>query len=195
MNSKTNKSFTNFFQTMILFGIVLIISQLLLTYVIGNDVVNGPSMEPTLYNGERLLSARNFKVKRNDIVVLKAPDKVNQLYIKRVIGLPGDKVESKNDQLYINGKKIAQPYLSASKEKKGLAQFNSTYGANQTQYTNDFTLKQLFHVDRVPKGEYLVMGDNRPVSHDGRSFGFLKRSSLTGKIFVRYWPFNKFRFF
>lgn len=195
MNSKTNKSFTNFFETMILFGIVLIISQLLLTYVIGNDVVNGPSMEPTLYNGQRLLSARMFKVKRNDIVVVKAPDKVDTLYIKRVIGLPGDKVEAKNEQIYINGKKIDQPYLNSKKEQEGLEQFNNTYGQNQTQYTQDFTLQDLFHVDRVPEGEYLVLGDNRPVSHDGRAFGFLKRESLIGKVFVRYWPLNELKGF
>ena len=56
MNSKTKNNFTNFFQTMVLFGIVLIISQLLLTYVLGNEIVNGPSMEPTLYEGQKLLS-------------------------------------------------------------------------------------------------------------------------------------------
>ncbi|BDR58105.1 signal peptidase I [Xylocopilactobacillus apicola] len=195
MDSKTNRSFTNFFQTMILFGVVLIISQLLLTYIVGNDVVNGPSMEPTLYNGQRLLSAKMFKPKRNDIVVLKAPDRPGDLYIKRVIGMPGDTVESKNDQLYINGKRVDQPYLSKEKEEKGLEQFNNVSGQNQSQYTIDFTLENLLHEKRVPEGEYLVMGDNRPVSHDGRSFGFVKRSSLIGKVFVRYWPINKFRLY
>ena len=181
MNSKTKNNFTNFFQTMVLFGIVLIISQLLLTYVLGNEIVNGPSMEPTLYEGQKLLSVKNFKVKRNDIVVLKAPDKIDTLYIKRVIGLPGDKVASKNDILYINDKPIKQPYLTKEIKQKKL--------------TNDFTLKSLFDVDRVPKGEYLVMGDNRPISHDGRSFGFVKRNSLSGKVLLRYWPLNKFRGF
>ncbi|MCT6892603.1 MAG: signal peptidase I [Bombilactobacillus mellifer] len=195
MNSKTKNNFTNFFQTMVLFGIVLIISQLLLTYVLGNEIVNGPSMEPTLYEGQKLLSVKNFKVKRNDIVVLKAPDKIDTLYIKRVIGLPGDKVASKNDILYINDKPIKQPYLTKEIKQKKLEQFNNTYGQSQSLYTNDFTLKSLFDVDRVPKGEYLVMGDNRPISHDGRSFGFVKRNSLSGKVLLRYWPLNKFRGF
>lgn len=195
MNSKTKNSLINFFQTMILFGIVLIISQLLLTYVLGNEIVNGPSMEPTLHEGQKLLSIKNFKVKRNNIVVLKAPDKIDTLYIKRVIGLPGDKVSSKNDVLYINDKPVKEPYLTPKTKQKGLEQFNNTYGQNQTQYTNDFTLQDLFHVDKIPKGEYLVMGDNRPISHDGRSFGFVKRSSLKGRIIVRYWPLNKLRGF
>jgi signal peptidase I len=180
---------------MVLFGVVLIISQLLLTYVIGNDRVSGPSMEPTMYDGEKLISARMFKVKRNDIVVLKAPDKIDTLYIKRVIGMPGDKIESKNDQLYINDKKVDQPYLPKEKRKEILEHFNEFYGQNQTQYTMDFNLKERFHVDRVPEGQYLVMGDNRPVSHDGRDFGFVKRNALIGKVFVRYWPITKFKVF
>jgi signal peptidase I len=113
---------------------------------------------------------------------LKAPDQKGALYIKRVIGTPGDMVTSKNDKLYINGKNIPEPYLNNSYERKAhkLGEL----------YTNNFTLKE-----RVPKDSYFVMGDHRDVSKDSRYFGFVKRSALVGRVIFRYWPFNQWRTF
>ena len=72
-------------------------------------VVKGDSMDPTLIDGERVIALKNTKVKRFDIVTFPAPDDEGKNYIKRVIGLPGDAVEYKNDKLYINDKEYDEP--------------------------------------------------------------------------------------
>lgn len=164
----------------IIFAVLIGIYSIIFNFFLSNETVSGPSMQPTFENGDRIIATRNFKIKRNDIVILKAPDEKNALYIKRVIGLPGDMVTSKDDKLYINGKEIKQPYLNNSYKKQ----------ANEMgqPYTNNFTLTR-----RIPKGEYFVMGDHRDVSKDSRSFGFVKRSAIVGEVKLRYWPLNKWQ--
>lgn len=89
-------------------------ARLLMTQVLSNDTVSGDSMQPTLNDKNRLISIRHHSIKRNDIVVLNAPDVAGELYIKRVIGMPGDTVAVKNEKLYVNGKLTPQPYLKTS---------------------------------------------------------------------------------
>ena len=131
----------------IMFAILMGIYYFVFSFFLSNETVSGPSMQPTFENNDRLIAVRHFNPKRNDIVILKAPDQKGALYIKRIIGMPGDMVTSKNDKLYINGKQIAEPYLNNKYEKQAhrLGQL----------YTNNFTLKE-----RVPKNEYFVMGDH-----------------------------------
>ena len=95
---------------------------------------------------------------RFDIVVFHAPEQKD--YIKRVIGLPGDKVEYKNDTLYINGKAYSEPYLDEYKDE-----------LNGGALTDDFTLKDITEEETVPEGEIFVMGDNRRFSKDSRHIG------------------------
>lgn len=162
-------------------GIYLVLFK----FVFANETVSGPSMQPTFESNDRIIAVRHTKLQRGDIVILKAPDEPGALYIKRIIGLPGDTIESKNDTLYVNGKKVAQPYLKQYEKKLPKGQL----------YTNNFTLKQYFGVDRVPKNSYFVMGDHRNVSKDSRMIGFIKKSAIVGEVKVRYYPFNQFRFF
>ena len=164
----------------IMMAIMVGIYYLLFSFVLSNETVSGPSMQPTFENGDRIIAVRHFNLKRNDIVILKAPDEKNALYIKRVIGLPGDMVTSKNDKMYINGKEIKQPYLNNSYKKQD--------NKSGELYTNNFTLRR-----RVPKGQYFVMGDHRDVSKDSRYFGFVKRSAIVGEVKWRYWPLNQWR--
>lgn len=166
----------------IMFAILMGIYYFVFSFFLSNETVSGPSMQPTFENGDRLIAVRHFTPKRNDIVILKAPDQKGALYIKRVIGTPGDMVTSKNDKLYINGKRVAEPYLNNKYEKQA-------HSLGEL-YTNNFTLKK-----RVPKGEYFVMGDHRDVSKDSRYFGFVKRSALIGRVIFRYWPFNQWKTF
>lgn len=154
----------------------------LFTFVLSNETVSGPSMQPTFEDGDRIIAVRNFNIKRNDIVILDAPDQKGALYIKRVIGLPGEMVTSKNDKLYINGKYVAQPYLNNSYKKA-----DNMAGH---LYTNNFTLTR-----KIPKGYYFVMGDHRDVSKDSRYFGFVKRDKIVGKVAFRYWPFTSWKTF
>lgn len=164
----------------VMVAVILGVFYLVFHFVLSNDQVSGPSMQPTFEPNDRLISVRHFTPKRNDVVVLLAPKAANDvpgaLYIKRVIGLPGDKLVSKNDQMYVNGKKIAEPYLNN--------QYKKAANSSGHTYTSNFTYK-------VPKGYYWVMGDHRDISKDSHLFGPVKRENLVGKVKLRYWPFNK----
>ncbi|BDR60522.1 signal peptidase I [Lactobacillus xylocopicola] len=168
------------FDVVVMMAVFLGIFYLVFTFVLSNNRVDGGSMQPTLENNQRLFAIRHFTPKRNEIVVLKAPkaaqDAPGALYIKRVIGLPGDKLVSKNDQLYVNGKRLSEPYLN-NQYKRAANHAGHTY-------TNNFTYK-------VPKGYYYVMGDHRDISKDSHIFGPVKRANLIGKVFFRYWPLNQ----
>ena len=168
----------------IMMAVILGVFYVLFHFVLSNDRVSGPSMQPTFEDNDRLIAVRNFTPKRNDVVVLLAPKSANDVpgayYIKRVIGLPGDKLVSKNDKMYVNGKLLPEPYLENHFKKANNAQ-------GQT-YTTNFTYK-------VPKGYYWVMGDHRDISKDSHIFGPVKRQNLVGKVKFRYWPFNKIQGF
>lgn len=138
-------------------------------------VVDGSSMMPTLKNGDRMIVNKIGTPKRFDIIVFHAPE--GKDYIKRVIGLPGDRIEYKNDILYINGKAYKEPYLD--KYKKAVA---------DGPLTEDFTLKDYIGRDTVPKGQIFVMGDNRRYSKDSRQIGTIPLSKVVGETNFVYWP-------
>ena len=140
--------------------------------------VSGASMYPTLHNGDRMVLSKVGDVHRFDVVILKAPDE-NVEYIKRVIGMPGDTVEMKSGVLYINGKKVDQPFI------------NTEALAKQTVFIDDFTLESLTGEAKVPEGKYFVLGDNRGVSKDSRMIGFIDRSAIEGKAVFTIWPFDR----
>ena len=140
--------------------------------------VSGASMYPTLHNGDRMVLSKVGDVHRFDVVILKAPDE-NVEYIKRVIGMPGDTVEMKSGVLYINGKKVDQPFI------------NTEALAKQTVFMDDFTLESLTGESKVPEGKYFVLGDNRGVSKDSRMIGFIDRSAIEGKAVFTIWPFGR----
>ncbi|MFX3618202.1 MAG: signal peptidase I [Sporolactobacillus sp.] len=164
-------------------GLALLVVIIIRTFIIGNYIVDGPSMMPTLHNGDRLLvnkvNDNLTQPKRFDIVIFHAAK--NEDYVKRVIGLPGDKIRYTNDQLYVNGKRVAEPYLQAYKRQM-----------LSGQLTWDFSLKSLTGSARVPKGELWVMGDNRQKSVDSRSFFFIREKNVIGKVDWRYWPIRRF---
>ncbi|QQZ07968.1 signal peptidase I [Heyndrickxia vini] len=144
-------------------------------------VVDGSSMMPTLQNGDRMIVNKLGNPDRFDIVVFHAPEKKD--YIKRVIGLPGDKIEYKNDTLYINGKAYKEPYLD--KYKKDLP---------EGPLTEDFTLKDTpVGQETVPEGEIFVMGDNRRFSKDSRHIGAVPLKKVIGDTKLIYWPISDIR--
>ena len=140
--------------------------------------VSGASMYPTLHNGDRMVLSKVGDIHRFDVVILKAPDE-NVEYIKRVIGMPGDTVQMKSGVLYINGKKVDQPFI------------NTEVLAKQTVFMDDFTLESLTGESKVPEGKYFVLGDNRGVSKDSRMIGFIDRSAIEGKAVFTIWPFGR----
>lgn len=136
----------------------------------------GKSMEPTLKSGESTLVLKKFEPKRGDIVVFKAPDTFNKQYVKRIIGLPGDKVAYKDKVLTINGKKQDEKYIS-----------NESNDSVDYRLLNDFSIT-------VPKDEYVVFGDNRDLSKDSRIFGTISKKSLVGKVEIITYPLSNFGF-
>ena len=140
--------------------------------------VSGASMYPTLHNADRMILSKVGDIHRFDVVILKAPDE-NVEYIKRVIGMPGDTVEMKSGVLYINGKKVDQPFI------------NTEALVKQTVFMDDFTLESLTGESKIPEGKYFVLGDNRGVSKDSRMIGFIDRSAMEGKAVFTIWPFGR----
>ncbi len=153
--------------------IVLIIVVLLIrTYLFVPIMVSGNSMVPTLNNGDVMI-LNKFKylvndIKRFDIVVV---DYENEYIIKRVIGLPGDYIEYKNDILYVNSKKVEENY--------------------NREFTDDFDLNDL-NKKIIPNNYYLVLGDNRPISKDSRKIGLIDKKNIKGSTNFVLFPFSRF---
>lgn len=159
--------------------IAVALAAIIRYFVFAPIVVDGLSMMPTLHNGDRMIVNKLAKPKRFDIVVFHAPE--GKDYIKRVIGLPGDRIEYKNDKLYINGKYYKEPYLDKYKKE-----------VTDGPLTQDFTLKEIIGRDTVPKGEIFVLGDNRRFSKDSRHIGTIKMDKIVGETKFIYWPIKDF---
>ncbi|WP_242143247.1 MULTISPECIES: signal peptidase I [unclassified Bacillus cereus group] len=171
----TKKELISWIKTIVItLGLVFIIREVLFI----PSLVQGESMMPTLENNERVLVNKigyNIKgLERFDIVIFHGKEGYD--LVKRVIGLPGDTIEYKNDVLYVNGKAVDEPYLAKYKKK-----------ANGV-LTPDFTLEQITGKTKVPKGQVFVLGDNRKVSKDGRMFGFISEDEIIGKGEAVFWP-------
>jgi signal peptidase I len=139
------------------------------------------SMLPTLQINDRLIidkvSYRFANPVRGDIVVFNPTaelerQKFHDAFIKRVIGLPGDRVEVKSGKVYVNDKAITEKYLDEAPE----------YNWSSTELAPD---------GRVPEGSYLVLGDNRNNSYDSHYWGFVPKDKIVGKAVVRFWPINR----
>ena len=137
--------------------------------------VTGKSMSPTLKENDFIIMENFSQIDRFDIIVFTAPD--GNTYIKRVIGLPGDRVVYSKDQLYINGEKVSEPFLNDVKKKK-----------NEYVFTTDLDTKDLIGSEKIPKNQYFVLGDNRRLSKDSRSFGTISDTSVLGTAKVVYYP-------
>ncbi len=153
------------------------------TYVAESCYIPSGSMLPTLQINDRLvvdkISYRLSDPARGDMVVFAPPAKlkIKENFIKRVIGLPGDRVEVKNGKVYVNGKVLAEKYVAQT----------PTYTWTKTESSDpQFTPNQL-----VPEGQYLVLGDNRNNSLDSHYWGFITKDRIVGKAIVRYWPIDR----
>ncbi|SDK29153.1 signal peptidase I [Sediminibacillus albus] len=157
--------------------VALIIVVVCRHFLITPSIVEGESMMPTLHDGDRIILSKISKIQRFDEIAFQAPDS-EDAYVKRVIGLPGDTVEMKEDILYINDKPVEEPYLEEYKKRLS----NSQY------LTNDFTLQEVAGKSTVPEDSLFVLGDNRLDSKDSRYFGFITEESVIGDVKLRIWP-------
>ncbi len=163
--------------------IVIALSIFLVVYLffMQPHQVNGQSMVPNFQSGEYVLTDKvSYKIgepQRGDVIVFHAPEKAQCPkgtgcdFIKRVLGLPGDTIEVKNDSVIVNGVALNEPYIP-----------------------DDFeTLPGAFTKNRVialGPNEYFVSGDNRPYSSDSRAWGPITKDEIVGRAFFRYWPFK-----
>ena len=134
--------------------------------------VEGTSMVPMLQDQDRLfinkLAYRMGEVQHGDVVVFHYPRDITKSYIKRVIAVPGDQLSIDHGRVYVNNKKLAEPYVPA-------------------RYADERSQPAM----TVPAGEYFVMGDHRSISSDSRDFGTVDRSLIYGKASFVYWPFDQ----
>ncbi|MBS4192764.1 signal peptidase I [Bacillus sp. FJAT-49705] len=158
------------------FIIAFICKQFLFT----TTTVFGESMEPTFQDQDKVVLSKTSEIQRFDMIVFDAPDVEGEHYIKRVIGLPGDHIEMKDDVLYINGEAIEEPYLIENKKDNP---FNNL--------TEDFSLEEKTGKSKIPKDMLFVMGDNRLVSKDSRFFGLVPYDSVIGEVKFRYYPLEE----
>ncbi|MBC1963181.1 type I signal peptidase SipX [Listeria welshimeri] len=175
-----NKFFSGAFGWIKIIIIALVLAFGIRYFLISPVTVNGASMNPTLHDGEHLFINKVSDPKRFDIIVFPAPDEENAEYIKRIIGLPGDKVEYKEDQLYINDKKYDEPYLDSEKDA-----LKSGYLTTDANGDPNFTMAEIKGSNGsliVPEGQLFVLGDNRQVSKDSRYIGFISQESVLGKV-------------
>ena len=165
MEEKKDKKILHTIKEIVPYIIVIILVLLFKKFLYSPIRVNGESMMKTLHDGDimilDIIDYRLHGLKRFDIVVV---DEGDELLIKRVIGLPGEEIEYKDNKLYVNGKKVSDKYAS--------------------QETEDFS-------EVVPKGEYFVLGDNRTNSLDSRAFGTFSSKKILGKTSMIIYPFNR----
>lgn len=144
-------------------------------FVVSFEQVIGPSMEGTLDAGDvTIVNKLVYKfriIKRNEIVSINQKDKI---MVKRVIGLPGEHIEYKDNKLYVNGSLVLENNISVE--------------------TKDFKLEDIGY-ETIPKDMYFVLGDNRTNSSDSREFGLVKKDEIIGKIVMRLYPFSKIKFY
>lgn len=128
--------------------------------------VDGFSMEPTLHNGEFVivnkLAYKFGEPKHGDVIVFRYPRDPDQEYIKRIIGLPGDRIRIVNGEVYVNDEQIDEPYIAAA-----------------PRYQSEW---------RVPEGSLFVLGDNRNNSSDSHNWGPVPMEYVIGKALFVYWP-------
>ncbi len=166
MSDTSKRGFRYYFKEYISYIIIIVLVLLFKKLVVSPIKVNGNSMFKTLHDGDimilNIIGYRFSDVERFDIVVV---DEGDEYLIKRVIGLPGETIEYRDNQLYVNGKKVKENYSS--------------------EKTDDFKVK-------VSKDSYFVLGDNRTNSLDSRYFGAFKRKKILGKTKLTIFPFNRF---
>jgi signal peptidase I len=165
---------------------VVLCTMLLRAYVIQSFYIPSPSMVPTLQVGDRImvnkLSYDLHGVHRGDIVVFKRPPLEDQNFpdlVKRVIGLPGESISTKDGHVYINGVLLNEPWLPP-----GPSSYTGALPDDQNQEYN------MPGPVKIPADEYYVMGDNRTDSEDSRYFGPIPKSLIVGRAIAVVWPLS-----
>jgi len=173
-----HKGISYFWETFKILIIALIIIIPIRMYVVQPFIVEGDSMTPNFHDGEYLIvdeiSYRFAEPQRGQVVIFHPPNDPKEYYIKRIIGLPGERVELKDGNIYIHNKE----------NEKGFRLRESAYLMN-SDITEDLTIE-------LKENQYYVLGDNRYNSKDSRIFGPITMEEIRGKAALRAYPFNNF---
>lgn len=171
-SKKSNLNIKNFFKEWVIpIFCAILIALLIRKFLYFNAFVPTGSMIPTINLDDKVFVTRihNLEnIKRGDVIVFHS-DELNKTLIKRLIGLPGDKIEIKNGTIFINGNKLDEDYVK-----------------NKDNYNGTF---------EVPNDKYFFLGDNRPTSYDARLWEnpYIDSASLEGKAQFIYYPFKDFK--
>ncbi|HET6895629.1 MAG TPA: signal peptidase I [Candidatus Baltobacteraceae bacterium] len=196
-----------------------LVALFLITFVVRTFYIPSESMLPTLQQRDVLLVnefAYRFRTpRRGDIVVFKPPVASPDNFIKRVIAVPGDTLRIYGGKVYVNGKPLEEPYIAQPPQYNLIVKnydvyVDDGYGYEPLSRTNaNIPPRSLWQAsDRIPKGFYFVMGDNRNDSDDSHVWGFAQMhgrfaggplaktattAQFTGRAFLLLWPFNRLR--
>lgn len=155
-------------------SLAVVIAVVVILFLYQPVKVEGTSMMPTLQDQERIFINKFVyrlgadEISRGDTVVFWYPNDVSKSYIKRVIGIPGDRVEIEHGQVVVNGKPLDEVYVPP-------------------EYRDQQSMESRI----VPRGEYFVLGDHRSSSNDSRAWGMVPRPYIYGKAVFAYWPLDK----
>lgn len=174
--------------------VAVILALFVRTFVFQAFKIPTGSMKPNLLVGDHLLVNKFIfaptasalerallpmrPIERGDIVVFKFPEEPERDFIKRVVGLPGDALELRNQTIHINGMPLLEPYAHYLFPPMGEGQ------------AGGFDLRRKYGPVTVPEGHYFMMGDNRDDSQDSRFWGFLPASYVKGRALFIYWSFD-----
>ena len=163
------------------YALIILVVVTIRIFIFDPVRVDGPSMDTTLKNGEVIIlnkfEYRKKDIERYDVVVIKITDpssKETKQIIKRVIGLPNEVIEIKDNKVYADGKELDSSFTSSK--------------------SDDFDMSKI-GLKKIPGDSYLVMGDNREVSLDSRysEVGTIKKEQIIGKASIVIWPLNKIK--
>lgn len=201
-----NSALTDFFESLLVTILLVLFAT---TFILQAFKIPSQSMEPTLLVGDHLLVNKFIfqghgawyekllpyrSVQRGDIVVFKFPYDDHPYYVKRVIGLPGDRIRIVDQRVYVNGTTLAEPYVVH--DPSGDDPFADNFPPSNRSFAGievrpewaEEIMSYVRHGELVvPPGRYFVMGDNRDRSWDSRYWGFVDRRSIMGRPIVIYW--------
>lgn len=150
----------------------VLVSGFVIVFVYQPVKVEGTSMMPMLKDQERIFINKYVyrwePISRGDVVVFRYPGDPSKSYIKRVIGLPGDRVQISFGRVYVNGERLHETYVPEN-------------------YSDERSISEIY----IPADSYFVLGDHRSMSSDSRDFGPVNRSYIYGKAVFAYWPANR----
>ncbi len=183
----------------------VVIAVFVITFIVQAFQIPSPSMENTLLIGDYLLVNKlcyggggfaDFfmpyrRVRRGDIVVFHYPVNPTQHFVKRVIGIPGDRLRLVNKKVYVNGTALTEPYAHFSRPSDDMFRDNFPRTDVLSGPTPEWWVQMRKLVEDgeliVPEGSYFVMGDNRDNSYDSRYWGFVPKANIIGRPLVIYW--------